>query len=90
METQTKNTTEHMYQLLQEGLIDEHNVRMSYIKAVIAKYKYLGTPIDVKLIDNLADKSVKELEALDVILHGMCTDYARISTELNKKGLDYE
>ena len=83
---QRDETTQHMFDLLSEGIIDEHNVRMSYIASIIQKYKYLGTPITVELTDNLADKIVKELAELDVILHGLCNTYAQFQYQNRNLG----
>lgn len=83
-------TTQHMFNLLEEGLIDEHNVRMSYIKACLEKYKYLGTVVDDALIDNLSDKTVQELEVLDVELHGLCTTQSQLPPFNGEKGEGHE
>ena len=83
-------TVENMMNCLKEQLIEAHNIRMSYIARIMDKYKYLGTKIDVKLVDSICDKPIQELANLDVVLHGICTEVARITISDRRAGLDYE
>ena len=84
------DTVSHMINLLKEDLVEKHNVRISYINSIITKYKYLGTIINVDLVDTLCDYNNKELENWDITLHDFCIEYAKHINEIRKEELDYE
>ena len=84
------DTVSHMIDLLSEDAIQEHNVRISYIKNIITKYLYLEADINVHLVDTLCDYNNKELEQVDILLHGYCTEYAKYTAIIRKEELDYE
>jgi|LakMenEpi03Aug12_release.lakeMendotaPanAssembly.Ray.scaffolds.fasta_scaffold1276078_1 hypothetical protein len=84
------DTVSHMIDLLSEDAIQEHNVRISYINNIITKYKYLEADINIALVDTLCDYNNKELEQVDILLHGYCTEYAKYTAIIRKEELDYE
>jgi hypothetical protein len=83
-------TTVTMLALLNEAVVEEYNTRMTYIKQIIARYKYIGVAIDIELVDNVCDKSISELRMLDNTLDAMCKQYAEHIVHIQREGLDYE
>jgi hypothetical protein len=66
-------TEEILNGILEDATIEEHNIRICYIKRIVEQRKFIGADTSVAKMDDICDMNNKQLEEYDQHLHELCS-----------------
>lgn len=87
------DTKEPMIALLEGSVIDEYNTKICFIDRIFKQHYYLGTEDSMlkknkfyfnDMFDLLYSMSNEDLEKVDIHLHGLCIEFARVKIAMQR------